>query len=581
MLSSDPKIIKAHELYNDGSAPSIQSSDSIIFVLNGEDSTPKKFLDLFKNYYQKQYDGKKLVFLHSNGGHWTTYECDYKYDENSIPNITKHEIRGDGRCGLHAVAKALAIVSGNQGLVEERELHNNKYYQVPDNFGAAGDQIFAHLGLNKSDLQNVWIGRVVKKNPNNPSQPEVVKTGTMLSNRILQLQAKSVHEHWLSSEDIDNILIHTNIRASGNKGIFLASMDEQFKMIVQTGGQELQNEVFRAILDDKNWKLEPVSANKMDKQKYINAQSHDKFPEKMKEHFNKVLTDNTTRSDALKLRLREYQDFDYNKTDGGKIRVTDVDKFDHIPDFPEKEKFLGFVVDNHGLFNGELKALIAKTLMLLKIKNMVQGSNQSNKNEYNLNFPKDDALARHKKNDLIDNLLEVYPENSEGKAIDEDKKKELKKSIHEVYSDAPAPIPEKVITVEKGNVKTIETKKGGTASKADIKKLNSIDYKDFDEDKLKKLKYLKITSDNDKVEVKKVVADPKDETKTTLVDFVDDKKYQEVACYSEYVKYAESKVGDKKDAMDFFALQPKKYHGYGLKIRLEAEGDLFFDGCFN
>ncbi|MFM8186764.1 MAG: hypothetical protein ACKN9I_07555, partial [Alphaproteobacteria bacterium] len=408
-----------------------------------------------------------------------------------------------------------------------------------------------------------------------------VKTGTMLSNRILQLQAKSVHEHWLSSEDIDNILIHTNIRASGNKGIFLASMDEQFKMIVQTGGQELQNEVFRAILDDKNWKLEPVSANKMDKQKYINAQSHDKFPEKMKEHFNKVLTDNTTRSDALKLQLIKYQDFDYNKTDGGKIRVTDVDKFDHIPDFPEKEKFLGFVVDNHGLFNGELKALIAKTLMLLKIKNMVQGSNQSNKNEYNLNFPKDDALARHKKNDLIDNLLELYPVSSKGNPIDENKKTKLKESIHEVYSDAPAIIPATFIRVEGGSVMKVETKKGGTRSKADITKLNSINYSDFDKNKLKKLKYLKIKVGEDADKVKKVVVDPNEQDKITLVDFVDDKKYQEVACYSEYVKYAESKVGDKKDAMDFFALQPKKYQGYGLKIRLEANGDLFFDGCFN
>jgi len=578
---ADQKIIKAHELYPEGSEPpSIQDLDSIIFVLNGEVSAPEKFLKLFKNHYQRQYDGKKLVFLHSNGGHWTTYECDYKYDKSKDPEITRHEIRGDGRCGLHAVAKALAIVSGKQGLVEERELHENKQYQIPDNV-RTDDGIFAHLGLNKSDLQNVWIGRVVKKDPKNPGTEIVEKQGTKLIDRILQLQAKSAHEDWLSSEDIDNILIHTDIGESGGKRFFLASMDEQFKMKPEAVKEELQNEVFRAILDDKNWKCESTDANKMDNQKYINAQSHDKFPEKMKKHFNNALTDNTTRSNALKEQLQEYQDFDYSKIDGDKISVTDVDKFDHIPNFPEKEKFLRFVVDNHGLFDDDLKGLIRKTLMFLKIKNMVQGGNQSDKSEYSLNFPKnDDALNRCKKNDLFDNLLELYSENSEEKAIDEDKKTKLKNLIHEVYSDAPAIIPERVITVEKVNATTIETKKGGAKSQAVIKKLNSIDYEDFDKEKLKNLRFLKITGVNNEVEVKKVVVDS-EQGKTTLVDFVDDKKYQEVVCYSEYVKYADDKSVDKKDVTDFFALQPKKYQGYGLKIRLEAEGDLFFDGCFN
>lgn len=211
--TTDISDIQAHEGYKEGSKPDHNSSESFVFVLT-ESTTPESFFKRFKGYYKKKYDNKKLVLLHCLDGHWITYECDYKYDPNSELLFKTHSICPDGRCGLHAVAKALEIVGNKKGLVVEKSYGENNAFQIPSDVVSDNDQIFEHLGLDKIEL------RAIRN-----------KSSTRnLTGKISSLQdPAAAEESWLDSEDIDNILIHTSIKQQNGAKIFLASMIEYYK----------------------------------------------------------------------------------------------------------------------------------------------------------------------------------------------------------------------------------------------------------------------------------------------------------------------------------------------------------------
>ncbi|MFZ9469927.1 MAG: hypothetical protein ACO26G_02600, partial [Rickettsiales bacterium] len=580
------KKIQVSQFYDEGSAPDFDQSDHIIFVLSGENNTPKKFMELFKEHYKNKYDGKKLVFLHTRGGHWTTYECDYNYDPNSEPVITRHEIRGDGRCGLHAVAKALQIVSGRQNLVENIRFLGNEYSQFPD---SAQKDIFSHLGLDVSKLKDKWIDRIEKKSD---EETKIEREGYSLGTRIQSLTDTSSQNDWLSSDDIEYILLYTNIQSKNNSKICLGSSNEQINMLPasskEIGGlssydtDKLDQEILRKIFDDKNWN---------DDNKFVKSKTS--YSEVVKNYLDIHLFRSGDRFEALKNQLIKYEELNYEKM-GDKIKVSQMDKFNNIPFFYEKEGFLRFITNNHASFDQKLKGLIKKTLMYMKIRNMHEGdpekglfdleyiTKQKDEDGKIVKKPSTDKFARIKINDLIEEFLELYPEGQDTTTIDDNKKRKLLESIGEAFSNAPETIPKTIIKIDRSSVQEHETKAdGGTISRFNIKKFNSIDFGGYDIKKLKELKYIKMTEADDQVKVQKVSVD---NDKIILQELASDQeKYGEICCYSEYVKYAEKdKSSSRPEAKDFFSFEPKKYKGFGLKIRFEEKNqELFFDECFN
>ncbi|MFZ9180738.1 MAG: hypothetical protein ACO201_02590 [Rickettsiales bacterium] len=548
----DHNKIESHERYDLNQAPDFEKSDCIIFVLTGQENQPKDFLKNFKEYYKERYNNKKLVFLHSDGSHWTTYECDYKYESGKEPDIKRHEITGDGRCGLHAVAKALAIVTEKNDLVETKVLHGITHFQVPAAIGTGGDKIFDHLGLNQANLANIKIE--AKK-----FKERIVEPETNLAKRIDELNAQSRPEDWLSSEDIENILLKTSIRSKSGVRICLASQNEPFNIL--PGGKEKRwnAEILSIILDSKYWQDDKCT------------KSFENFPQDKKQYFETFLYSGGARNQSLKTQLERFKGFRYSKENQGKIKVTSaIDEFNHIDTFQEKEKFCRFVFENIGSswLDKDAKVLIHQTLMFLKINNMVSGNSQSDKHIYSTCISAEDRIAR---NDLYDELLKFYPLSGQPEKIDDSKKSMINSFLRQAFTDGiEMKSGSKIKISDDGAVRI----KGGKTEECKINKINSVNFTDRDEEKLKSRRFLQITDDKGLAKVVKV------NSKESEIEFEEIQFGQtspEIALYSEYVRYAEENKGEESD---FFSLQPQKFKGYGLKIRLD-NNKLYFEECFN
>ncbi len=545
-IEDSPKI-ESHEGYSTSNIPDFKTSDHIVFVLTGQENHPESFLKNFKQHYQNQYDGKKLVFLHSTGLHWTTYECDYKYESDTEPVITRHEIRGDGRCGLHAVAKALAIVGGKNDLVEEEKLHGTTHFQVPDGF-----DIFVHLGLNQANLANIKIE--AKKDKERIVEPE-----TNLAKRIDELNAQSRPEDWLSSEDIENILLKTSIRSKSGEMICVASQKEPFNIL--PGGKEKgwDVEILSIIYDDKYW------------QKDRCTKSFESFPAEKGAYFTALLSSSTTRNDALSNQLDRFKGFRYSKNDGGIIKITsDINKFNCIDTLQEKEKFCQFVFENIGSswLDDEVKKSIHQTLMFLKISNMLSGNLQSDKNIYSPCISAEDRIAR---NDLYDELLKFYPLSGQPEKIDDSKKSMINSFLRQAFTDGiEMKSGSKIKISDDGAVRI----KGGKTEECIINKINSVNFGDCNKEKLKSRMFLELTYGDGETKVVKVNSEKPD---VVFEEIEFRNTSPKLALYSEYVRYAEENKGEESD---FFSLQPQKFKGYGLKIKLD-NNKLYFEECFN